>query len=123
MAEENINLNNENQDLDYYILQLCEKFESLKNERDIKKSTKLPVRLEIRTLEFWKSVICECFASFLYVFIVCGAAAGPGTNTTLSSVILSTAIAAGFTMTTLTQCLGNISGKDTIFLLYKIFII
>lgn len=50
-------------------------------------------------------------ASFLYVFVVCGAAAGAGVGASVSSVLLATALASGFVVTTLTQCFSHISGK------------
>lgn len=57
-----------------------------------------------------RSIIAECLASFLYVFIVCGAAAGAGVG--VSSVLLASALASGFAITTLTQCFSHISGKN-----------
>lgn len=58
-----------------------------------------------------RSIISECLASFLYVFIVCGAAAGSGVGASVSSVLLATALASGFTVATLTQCFAHISGE------------
>lgn len=60
----------------------------------------------------FRSIIAECMASFLYVFIVCGAAAGAGVGASVSSVLLATALASGFVVTTLTQCFSHISGKN-----------
>ncbi|XP_018578366.1 neurogenic protein big brain-like isoform X2 [Anoplophora glabripennis] len=68
------------------------------------------MRVEIRTLEFWRSVISECFASFIYVFVVCGAAAGAGVGAPIHFVLLATSLASGFVITSLTQCFGHISG-------------
>lgn len=45
------------------------------------------------------------------MFIVCGAAAGAGVGASVSSVLLATALASGFAITTLTQCFSHISGK------------
>ncbi len=45
------------------------------------------------------------------MFIVCGAAAGAGVGASVSSVLLATALASGFAVTTLTQCFSHISGK------------
>lgn len=117
MAEEPINLVSE-QNIDYHIVTLFEKLEALKNENKANNqcTAKLPLKVEIRTLEFWRSVISECLASFVYVFIVCGASAagagvGPKTSSPVPSVLLSTALAAGFAMISLTQCFAHISGK------------
>ncbi|RZC37210.1 neurogenic protein big brain [Asbolus verrucosus] len=113
MAEEPINLPGD-QSIDYHIVTLFEKLEALRN--DTKQSSqctsKLPIKVEIRTLEFWRSVISECLASFIYVFVVCGAAAGAsfGASASVPLVLLATALAAGFAMTSLTQCFGHISG-------------
>lgn len=60
---------------------------------------------------FFRSIIAECLASFLYVFIVCGAAAGAGVGASVSSVLLATALSSGFVVTTLTQCFSHISGR------------
>lgn len=75
------------------------------------------MQVEVRTLEFWRSIISECLAAFFYVFIVCGAASGAGgapstLSTPTSSVTLATALAAGFSIATLTQCFGHVSGKN-----------
>lgn len=59
-----------------------------------------------------RSIISECLASFMYVFIVCGAAAGVGVGASVSSVLLATALASGLAMATLTQCFLHISGKS-----------
>lgn len=111
MADESINIPLESQNLDYHIVTLLEKIENLRIESYNVRERRLPCQVEIRTIEFWKSVICECLASFIYVFIVCGAAAGAGAGASLSSVMLATALSAGFTMATLNQCFGHISGK------------
>lgn len=111
MTEE-INLSSD-QNIEYYIVTLFEKIEVLRRD-NVKPSlcpTRSPIRVEIRTLEFWRSVISECLGSFIYVFIVCGAAAGAGIGASMSSVLLATALAAGFAMTSLVQCFGHISGN------------
>lgn len=50
-------------------------------------------------------------ASFLYVFIVCGAAAGAGIGASVSSVILTTSLASGLSIAVLTHCFIHISGR------------
>lgn len=116
MAEECVQLPSDNQNIEYHIVSLFEKLEAFRNEQPIQQINpiKVPVQVEIRSLEFWRSVICECLASFIYVFVVCGAAAGSGPGNNLPFVLLATALAAGFTMTTLTQCFGHISGKKSV---------
>lgn len=112
MAEESVNLSSD-QNIEYHIVTLFEKIESLRNENTTTApcTTRLPIQVEIRTLEFWRAVTSECMSSFIYVFIVCGAAAGGGVGASLPSVLLATALAAGFAMTSLTQCFGQISGN------------
>lgn len=53
----------------------------------------------------------ECLASFLYVFIVCGAAAGAGIGASVSSVLITTCLASGLAIAVLTHCFIHISGK------------
>lgn len=62
---------------------------------------------------FSRAIISECMASFLYVFIVCGAAAGAGIGASVSSVLLTTSIASGLAIAVLTHCFLHISGKET----------
>ncbi|CAG9816867.1 unnamed protein product [Phaedon cochleariae] len=110
MAEENVQTDH---NVEYHLVTMFEKLESLRHESvKIMENAKMPMQVEIRTLEFWRSVISECLASFIYVFVVCGAAAGAGVGTPvpISSVVLATALASGFAMTSLTQCFGHISG-------------
>lgn len=68
---------------------------------------------EFRSLDFWRSVIAECLASFLYVFLLCATHLtwtgsmfifGPAPNW------LVIAMTSGFAMATLVQCFGHISG-------------
>lgn len=61
--------------------------------------------------ECYRAIISECMASFLYVFIVCGAAAGAGVGASVSSVLLTTSLASGLSMAVLTHCFIHISGK------------
>ncbi|KAJ8980596.1 hypothetical protein NQ317_018724 [Molorchus minor] len=110
MAEENGYLKND-QNIEYYLVNIFEKLEVIRREKKVAAdNNKIPMKVEIRTLEFWKSVISECLASFIYVFIVCGAAAGAGVGAPISSILFATALAAGFVMTSLTHCFGHISG-------------
>lgn len=121
MTEEMLQLSND-QNVEYYILTLFEKIEVLRAENAKTSNinpTRIPIRVEIRTLEFWRSVISECLGSFVYIFIVCGAAAGSGVGTPYASLLLATSLAAGFAMTALVQCFGHISGKFYIKLLIQ----
>ena len=111
--------------MEYHLVTLFEKLDAVRRDATcVSSSTSAPVRpsmhVEVRTLEFWRSIISECLAAFFYVFIVCGAASGAGgapsslMSTPTSSVTLATALATGFAIATLTQCFGHISGKNTV---------
>ncbi|KAB0800545.1 hypothetical protein PPYR_06285 [Photinus pyralis] len=110
MGDESLHLPDDN--LEYYIVTLFEKIDALRNETVYMtpKFWKISFRNELRSLEFWRCVICECIASFCYVFIVCGATASAGVGASEASVLFATALAAGLSMCTLTQCFAHISG-------------
>ena len=112
----------DHQNVEYHLVTLFEKLDAVR--RDATCITTSPtqrpsMQAEVRTLEFWRSIISECLAAFFYVFIVCGAASGAnGAATNLNSlptpsVTLATALSSGFAIATLTQCFGHVSGKCT----------
>lgn len=114
MGEASLNISDEN--LEQHIVTLFEKLECLRKEakasgncEDL--SGRVPARLELRTLSLWKAVVAECAASFLYVFIVCGAAGGAGVGASASAVLLTTALASGCAIATLSMCFAKISGN------------
>lgn len=120
MTDDNLNFDVEN--IEFHIITLFEKLEVIRKGKisDVLLK-KIPVRTELRTLEFWKSVISECLASFIYVFLVCGAnAASRMGSTSAANIFMVTAIASGFAMMFLTQFFGHVSGKE---LLNKITLI
>jgi hypothetical protein len=115
----------DHQNVEYHLVTLFEKLDAVRRDATcVSPSTPTPSRpsmqVEVRTLEFWRSIISECLAAFFYVFIVCGAASGAGgapstlLSAPTSSVTLATALATGFAVATLTQCFGHVSGKDTV---------
>ncbi|XP_072939819.1 neurogenic protein big brain isoform X2 [Epargyreus clarus] len=112
MGEQTFNIPDES--LEQHIITLFEKLECLKRDANSNSDTglagRVPARLEVRTLSLWKAVVAECAASFLYVFIVCGAAGGAGVGASASAVLLSTALASGCAIATLTLCFAHISG-------------
>lgn len=117
MGEQTFNIPDDN--LEQHIVTLFEKLECLRSaNQDAGLSGRVPARLEVRTLSLWKAVVAECAASFLYVFIVCGAAGGAGVGASASAVLLATALASGCAIATLTLCFANISGKIFQCLLY-----
>ncbi|XP_075151426.1 MIP channel family protein big brain [Haematobia irritans] len=119
MADETLQTIPLENNIDAHIVTLFERLEAIRRDNQCNainnrlSSTLQPKRsmqAEIRTLEFWRSIISECLASFFYVFIVCGAAAGAGVGASVSSVLLATALASGLAMGTLTHCFLHISG-------------
>lgn len=71
----------------------------------------LPMQAEMRTLEFWRSVIAECIATFLFVFIVSGAASSSVTGGSPTSTTLAAACAAGLSVAALSACFYHVSGE------------
>ncbi|KDR15027.1 Neurogenic protein big brain, partial [Zootermopsis nevadensis] len=124
MAIGSLSLTQDHQNVEYHLVTLFEKLDAVRRDATcVSPSASTPthpsMQVEVRTLEFWRSIISECLAAFFYVFIVCGAASGAGgtpssllstTTTPTSSVTLATALATGFAVATLTQCFGHISG-------------
>ncbi|XP_028036216.1 neurogenic protein big brain [Bombyx mandarina] len=111
MGEQTFTIPDDN--LEQHIVTLFEKLEILRRDANTNGDNlagRIPARLELRTLSLWKAVVAECVASFLYVFIVCGAAGGAGVGASASAVLLSTALASGCAIATLTMCFVNISG-------------
>uniref|UniRef100_A0A182NZ12 Aquaporin n=1 Tax=Anopheles dirus TaxID=7168 RepID=A0A182NZ12_9DIPT len=100
--------------IDYHIVQLFERLETLRKDPAPKLSLSVQGRAnmhkELRTLELWRSVTSECLASFFYVFVVCGAAAGAGVGASVSSLLLATSLASGLIVVVLTQCFLHVSG-------------
>lgn len=116
MGEQTFNIPDES--LEQHIVTLFERLECLKNSNansnnEVRLAGRIPARLEVRTLSLWKAVVAECAASFLYVFVVCGAAGGAGIGASASAVLLSTALASGCAIATLTLCFAHISGELT----------
>ena len=63
---------------------------------------------EVRTITFWRAVVCECLGTFLYVFGGCLPYAVRPVSPTEDPV--RAALTFGFLAATLTQCFGHISG-------------
>ncbi|KAG5675960.1 hypothetical protein PVAND_005817 [Polypedilum vanderplanki] len=109
MASETIHIGGD-QNMDYQMV--AQIVEGLRKEQKTLApfNARLNMHTEVRTLTFWRAIISECLASFIYVFIVCGAAAGAGIGASVSSVLLSTSLASGLTIAVLTHCFLHISG-------------
>lgn len=112
MGEQTFNISDDN--LEQHIITLFEKLECMKRDARNDLPGRVPARLELRTLSLWKAVVAECAASFLYVFIVCGAAGGAGIGASASAVLLATALASGCAIATITLCFAHISGSNNL---------
>ncbi|XP_054718612.1 neurogenic protein big brain-like [Uloborus diversus] len=86
-----------------YLLQLFYNAERSRHELNKKKT----MLVELRTLEFWRAIIAECLATFLYVFLVCGSHVMWSIHSTNT---LTKSFTNGFAMATAAQCFGHISG-------------
>nr|CAD7432225.1 unnamed protein product [Timema monikensis] len=117
MAQGSLTLFQDHQNVESHLITLFEKLEAVRKEAKLVSlsAPRISMHTEVRTLEFWRSIISECIGTFFYVFIVCGASTGEGgfavTSASMSSSgLMATALASGFAMATLTQCFGHISG-------------
>ncbi|XP_076474310.1 MIP channel family protein big brain isoform X2 [Bombus vancouverensis nearcticus] len=70
---------------------------------------KAPMSIEARSLELWRAVAVECFATFLFSLVVSGAAASSAVSGSGLSV-LATAVASGFAISAICFIFGHISG-------------
>ena len=84
---------------------LLERFETLRMDQP--KAMRVPMQAEIRSLDFWRSIVAECLATFFLIFIICGAAIPWAGHTPPPFAI---ALAAGFAIASLTLCFSHVSG-------------
>ena len=84
---------------------LLERFETVRMQQPQK--MRAPMQAEIRSLDFWRSIVAECLASFFLVFIVCGSFI-PWSGHTPPSIGI--ALAAGFAVASLTLTFAHVSG-------------
>ena len=85
---------------------LFERFETMRLDQP--KAMRVPMQAEIRSLDFWRSIVAECLATFFLVFIICGAFI-PWSGHTPPSIGI--ALAAGFAIASLTLCFSHVSGN------------
>lgn len=111
MATGTLSLQQDNQSVEYNIVTLFEKLDGLRRDEATVPQRLLPAKAEMRTLEFWRSIISECLASFFYVFIVCGAAAAVAPAGSPALIVISCALASGFSIAAITQSFGHVSGE------------
>ncbi|XP_077990196.1 aquaporin AQPAn.G-like [Glandiceps talaboti] len=65
---------------------------------------------DLGTLEFWRAVIGEALATFLFVFIICASALPWVSNVTNEAKIIQIAMTGGIAIATLVQCFGDSTG-------------
>ena len=65
----------------------------------------LAMQAEIRTLEFWRSIIAECIATFIYVLLVLNVTSAASEHTLLTN----SGLAAGLAMATVSFCFSKVN--------------
>ncbi|XP_034938556.1 neurogenic protein big brain [Chelonus insularis] len=97
-------------DVDTHIVSLLTKIAALQEStKDRPESRRASMSTEARSLELWRAVAVECFATFLFSLVVLGAAASSNVYGSGLSV-LATAIASGFAIAAIYLIFGHISG-------------
>lgn len=97
---------------------LLERFETVRLEQAGNgdgSRMRVPMQAEIRSLDFWRSIVAECLASFFLVFIICGSFI-PWSGHTPPAI--SIALASGFSIAALTLSFSQISGLFYLELLF-----
>lgn len=91
---------------------LLERFETVRLEQAGNVGNgrmRVPMQAEIRSLDFWRSIVAECLASFFLIFIICGSFI-PWSGHTPPAI--SIALASGFSVASLTLAFAQISGNN-----------
>ncbi|KAK1124875.1 hypothetical protein K0M31_006227 [Melipona bicolor] len=96
-------------ELDAHIVTLLTKILSFKENNAEPVEKKATMSIEARSLELWRAVAVECFATFLFSLVVSGAAASSAVSGSGLSV-LATAVASGFAISAICFIFGHISG-------------
>ncbi|XP_043529348.1 neurogenic protein big brain isoform X2 [Frieseomelitta varia] len=96
-------------ELDAHIVTLLTRISSFKESNAEPVEKKAPMSIEARSLELWRAVAVECFATFVFSLVVSGAAASSAVSGSGLSV-LATAVASGFAISAICFIFGHISG-------------
>lgn len=99
-------------EVDAHIVTLLTRISALKETGGDLAERKAPMSIEARSLELWRAVAVECFATFLFSLVVSGAAASSAVSGSGLSV-LATAVASGFAIAAISFIFGHISGKKS----------
>ena len=95
--------------LENMLTTLLERFETVRLEQAGNNNRmRVPMQAEIRSLDFWRSIVAECLSSFFLVFIICGSFI-PWSGHTPPAI--SIALASGFSIAALTLSFAQISGS------------
>ena len=98
-------------DVDAHIVSLITKLSALReNSVDTIVNRRPSMSIEARSLELWRAVAVECFATFLFSLVVSGAASASTVYGSGLSVV-ATALASGFGIAAISLIFGHISGK------------
>lgn len=100
-------------ELDAHIVTLLTRISALKENNGELTERKAPMSIEARSLELWRAVAVECFATFLFSLVVSGAAASSVVSGS-GLCVLATAVASGFAIAAISLIFGHISGKDSL---------
>lgn len=108
-------------EVDAHIVTILTRLSALKENNAEITERKTPMSVEARSLELWRAVAVECFATFLFSLIVSGAAAASAVSGSGLSV-LATAVASGFAIAGISLIFGHVSGEKILQYLHeKIF--
>ncbi|KAK2588511.1 hypothetical protein KPH14_001087 [Odynerus spinipes] len=96
-------------EVDAHIVNLLTRLTSMRENNVEASERRVPMSTEARSLELWRAVAIECFATFLFSLVVSGAASSTAVSGSGLS-ILATAIASGFVVAAIYLIFGHVSG-------------
>ncbi|EFN86731.1 Neurogenic protein big brain [Harpegnathos saltator] len=96
-------------EVDAHIVTILTRLSALRENNADVVERKAPMSIEARSLELWRAVAVECFATFLFSLVVSGAAAASAVSGSGLSV-LATAVASGFAIAAISLIFSHVSG-------------
>ena len=101
-------------DVDAHIVTLLTKLSALREATaEPLQERRQPMSIEARSLELWGAVAVECFATFIFSFVVFGATE----SATHILSVLATALASGLAIAAIYIIFGMVSGKLKTFII------